>query len=158
MFNGKLPMDFCTLFWNTLFSVVLLPFTIIAAFPLWKSDCFDDRILFGKWFNGTLLWLATLFFSVCGLGLLEKMQLHFWKDLWFIPAMILGLLTFLIFILSIIIAFVVVVILPIEGVKSTRDYYREKRWEKMNISPSQPKIVLLWGAIRKKYCTKIDWK
>ncbi len=52
MFNGGLPKDFCTLFWNTLIATFLLPIAIPAIIA--KSEFWDRNPLILKFLIGLI--------------------------------------------------------------------------------------------------------
>lgn len=114
MFNGKLSQDFCTLFWNMLFSVLLLPFILVAAFPLWSDSCWKETTLAGKFFRSIGLYLAGIFMSAVGYGLLVK-ELHFeeLKTYSFFIQFIIGLIACLLLVAAIILALGIIVAIGI---------------------------------------------
>lgn len=158
MFRGELPNNFCTLFWNTLFSVIFLPCTIIV-FPV--AMLFDEYIwhwssLSAKIFRGVAYWLLFFLLPVFGLVIIDKYVTHAWKDWNFYLAMAVGWLAIVVFLLigALVILSIVGIVI---GIRSLADRYNQNKEIKQLISEPS-KLTVMWDTVRNKYCTKITWK
>jgi len=151
---GKLPNDFCTLFWNTLISVIVFPIVIITKpfEEIWNSSLSLRVVL------GILFWMLAILFSAMGLSMLKVLG---WKNV-----MNLSLLLAIPLGLSFV-AVAAIIILGILGgigaiVSSIGDWFQNRKYYRMVNriqKPQEPsKLVTIWATIKGKYCTKIDWK
>lgn len=173
MFRGDLANDFCTLFWNTLFSFLLLPLTLPAfiASLVFGHDIWDRNLL-SKSFRGLLTYFG-LFFAFCfGIGAFQEVFGNVWTTWGFWKIMGASLLGLVGLVLTI-----VLVIGSIAGICAGAYYsymgikkslskkvvyktYGEngKEYEDHYYEPKEYKVVVVWNTIRNKYCTKITWK
>jgi hypothetical protein len=163
MFNDKLPKDFCTLFWNTLISIILFPVAISAAIPLWKYENWDDRKLISKFIHGLFIWIGSFIFSLFGYAILIFFKLKFINYFPFLLQYITGLVA-LVLLIGIIISIAFLIGLIIQFIRDIISEIKERRYVQKygdNLNPQVNKtsnIKIMWGTIRNKYCTKIDWK
>lgn len=162
MFRGKLPNDFCTLFWNMLLGVLFLPITFIVwpVSLLFRSDGWNAPLAARVLFIGPFYWI--LFFTIPTIGL-SALKQNFGIDLFganFWVAMAVGWLAGLAVGLAIVLGFGSIVLIAY-GFYCTSEQYKEDRrllreLQGDNVEP--PKLRVLWDTIRNKYCTKIEWK
>lgn len=171
MFRGQLATDFCSLFWNTLFSIPLLVFTIplfIASFVVGRDIW--DKTLIEKVFRGVITYFV-VFLGICfGLAVFDKVFGYIWKDWGFwqvIGAGLLGLIGIavgFIVIFGIIIGICWIIFFINSWIKDKfiKVVLKEKgdgKFQYVRDYESKPiPIVIFWDTIRKKYCTKIKWK
>lgn len=173
MFRGDLANDFCSLFWNTLFSILLLPLTFPAflASLIFGHDVWDRKLL-DKAFRGLLTYFA-LFLAFCfGLGTFEKVFGNAWRTWGFWEVLGAGFIgfiglavTIILIVLSIggIIAFGMWIGVKVKQLFQKKVVYKTRTengqtYEQHFYTPREFKLVAMWNAIRNKYCTKIDWK
>ena len=167
MFRGTLPNDFCTLFWNTLLSVIFLPMTCLV-YPvdlLFRTDKWESSLA-GKVVIGMIWWVLFFLLPAMGLAVLDEYLPSIgWKtwNIWL--ALAVGWLAILIFglILVLIGAIIFGSFYGLSHLHSTikedRRLLRELQGEVDINGVSQPsKLRIILDTIRNKYCTKITWK
>jgi hypothetical protein len=173
MFRGALASDFCTLFWNILFSVLSLPLTIPAflASLVFGEDVWNRNLL-DKSFRGLLTYFG-LFIGIClGLAAFEEFFGDIWHTWGFWPvigAALIGIISIIILMIGFILGVAGVCAVFYYGDRWIRRQFQEKKTieftdedgSKYNDTYYEDKpigIVVLWNTIRNKYCTKITWK
>ena len=152
MFDS-LPDNFCILFWNTLISIILLPFTLMYRTVSGQYD-WDMNPLILKTIYGIGIWIAFLLLGILGAGIIQKIG---WIDF-------LKMSIFLIIPLGFVAACIFFAICI--GIMVGMFYSIEKGWKKLkenkNYDPYKEevpsKFSVIWNTIRNKYCTKINWK
>lgn len=162
IFHNVLPMDFCTLFWNTLFSIAFFPVIIITRLPLWGNTWYGQTLI-SRIGWGLLQWASSMVIAVFGLAILHDSWLHWtWvKTMNPILGFFLGLATVIVIILAIV-SVVAIVVLLIEGGKWI--YYKldnrtsEKKVKLVQTPAREAHVAIIYNTIRNKYCTKITWK
>src|SRR6478609_476468 len=70
MFNNNLPKDFCTLFWNTPLSIILIPLAI--PYRIDKNEWFNSSLTL-KTIFGTVWWVLILFIGSIGGMIIENL-------------------------------------------------------------------------------------
>lgn len=136
---NRLPVDFCSYFWNTLFAVVTLPLSAPAAIPFF--DAWKGNIAF-RAFKGVGLYSLFVIISVVGGLALNSLfpQLGNWWPL------VLGS-----------VAFALIAGVGIGSVTGVI-YTGTKVYEVLTESTTTYWIKDTIAAIRGKYCVKINWK
>lgn len=174
MFCGRLPNNLCVFFWNSLLSILLLPltfpyflFSLISERRLWRNSGLFDKAAYG------LLTYLGVFLAFCfGLGSFEKVFGPIWRLWGFWPVMgaaVLGLSGLILAFATFILAIVGICAGVFYSVEFIKNIFRKKvtiktvselgiEYVEHYYEPKVLKIVILWNAIRNKYCTKIEWK
>lgn len=173
MFGGKLPKDFCTLFWNTFFSLLFLPFMVVTALmDRWLtveglSNCLW-RILYG-------VLVVTATFAIHAVGVISIMKMFTeGADLELAKTLIAyGPWLYILFGLAFWIGAALAlfaIILACMGVVTLVERFAEakvkKQWamseeERATGAAKQDepsKVKVTWDTFRNKYCTKIEWR
>jgi len=156
MFHNIYSENFCAIFWNVLFSILLLPVNIITYIKWWRGYCWEDRSLFVRFLWGGLLWFITFFFSVMGLGVIDKYFGDFWKHLPFLWMFLLGLGTITL-VIGVILIGCAIVVLAIVGIKEGGQWVYEKATDKSVPAREPNKLEVIAATIKQKYCAKVNW-
>lgn len=138
---NELPNDVCSFFWGTIFAIIFSVFLVIGRLLSDPYEGIGDK--FGK---GVVFWVAVL--SVIGTGSI------FWPKETLLSIHV--LVKLLIFLVS-----GGVVWSLFLGVIGLGVYLNDIRKEKLRASGNQTaweKSTEFLGAVRGKYCTKIEWK
>ena len=170
-----LPNDFCTLWWNTLASLPLLPFLIpayLVSFIFGRYDVWLDRNLLGKAFRGVLTYFLTVVALFFGLASFEKVFGQAWRtwDFWpVLGAAVVGFIGIAVFVIVVIggivgicagISWLFTTIRNSFRTKITRNVVDEDghEYSRTYYEPKELKVVVLWNTLRQKYCKKITWE
>jgi len=136
---NRLPVDFCSYFWNTLFAIVTLPLSAPVIIPFF--DSWEGSVALRS-FRGLLLYVG--FTIVSGIGGMALFSLFPRLGNWW--PFILGSLAFAL------IGGVIV------GVGVGTAYTVTTVYAKIKQTETSSWIVDTYSAIRGKYCVKINWK
>lgn len=149
---SELPQDICTFFWGTI--AIIITFMVVVPgrlvnFNEYRPEYWDN---FKTGCFTYLVYLISMVFGVQILGYekgdpIQNMDLFLWGPLAF---------------LGIAVSIIGLVVLTGWVIHMIMERQRQKRRENNPYVPHQeegPSKTSLWiGAIRKKHCTKIEWK
>lgn len=165
IFNGVLPETTCDLYRNILFSIIFFPLFIISAVPLWADENWENKSLFRKTFNGFLLWFGAFVAGLLGLAILYKAGFIFWNNFPLVPALLVGLITFVIVFGGVILTIVGLIWLGMVTYEKTSEYFNNKKWERRAAAVNAPqaekkpsKVQVIIDTLKNKYCSKITWE
>lgn len=130
---GELPNDFCSYFWNSVWAIILLPLHWIITI--------NNRTepLLPRSFLGAFITVGTFALAVAGARLLAFFGA---PPVWW--TYLLGLV-----VIAAIIAATIGAGVLVAKLRLKRDYSKPSTAEK---------IAATYGAVRNKYCTKIEWQ
>lgn len=135
-FHGELPNDVCSFFWGVVWSLLFLPVVLLGRLINMLDG--EKRPSFKKNFgSGFAVSITCLFLLMGGVGLAEKINLMVW---WF-------------YAIVAPIIFLIVFGLVIGIIGLTAWFFDEGAGSKIGDSTSA-----ILGAVKKNYCTKINWK
>lgn len=158
-----LPSDVCSFFWGTVLIILLSPVVVVGRL-VWFADHDGLKNELG---NGVKVYIGYLIVWLIGVfGLTQNMEIKTLTD--FIDLFTITQIIFLPFLTGIALSLLMAVCLAFVlfcawlGELIER-YIKKKRREKRNdydpiFEKGPSRLSIWWGAIRNKYCTKIEWK
>lgn len=179
MFRGQLPNSICVFTWNTIFSILFLPFTMLLgliALTAPRDTSWWDNPLAGKVFYGILTWLIFFIASAAGIAAIDEYLIS--KDVIFQYPFFIVLLIGILGALGCGVA-ILIIIFSVVGVmagigwtynkikdmlfpkkyRKVKKYDEDGEYDGLELIENEPsKIRQMWDAFMNKYCTKIEWE
>lgn len=142
---NELPMDFCTLFWGSLFIVLCAPFIVIGKLLTSKRGAIKEYF-----WGGVFFWICLFALALFGFAFMrDALKMSTGNFLLDIVIGILGVILFAGAVISVLAIGVGTIYIADKGVK---------KWKESHDKDEQSQLSVWIGAIRQKHCTKINWE